>query len=121
MAFQTNGYCQRLVLISLSAFIVFIYSCSGGEAEVSKNKSEPITDPALVQRLYNGKCGICHGADGSMQNAGAKDLTTSVLSREDVMNRILYGYGTMPPQKGILSPEQVEALTDFAIALRRSK
>jgi mono/diheme cytochrome c family protein len=121
MAFQTNGYCQRLVLISLISFLVFLCSCSGGETNVSEKKSEPITDPALVQRLYIGKCGICHGPDGSMQNAGAKDLTTSTLSREDVMNRILYGYGTMPPQKGILSPEQVEALTDYAIALRVAK
>lgn len=118
MAFQTNGYSQRLVLISLFSLLVVLFSCSGSGAQIPEPSTGPITDPALVQRLYSGKCAICHGADGSMQNAGAKDLRTSLLSREDVMNRILYGYGTMPPQKDILNQEQIEALTDFAIALR---
>jgi mono/diheme cytochrome c family protein len=121
MAFQTNGYCQRLVLISLISFFVFLSSCESGGPKPPENAGEPITDPALVQRLYVAKCGICHGEDGSMQNAGAKDLTTSVLSREDVMNRILYGYGTMPPQKDILSKAQIDALTDYAMGLRVQK
>jgi mono/diheme cytochrome c family protein len=121
MAFQTNGYCQRLVLISLISVVFSVFSCESGGSKLPEKSGEPITDPVLVQRLYVGKCGICHGEDGSMQNAGAKDLTTSVLSREDVMNRILYGYGTMPPQKDILSKEQIEALTDYAIGLRVQK
>jgi mono/diheme cytochrome c family protein len=118
MALQTNGYCQRLVLISLISILISILSCAGGGEQVPDPNSGPITDPVLVQRLYIAKCGICHGPDGSMQNAGAKDLRASVLSREEVMNRILYGYGTMPPQKDILNQEQIDALTDFAIALR---
>ncbi len=80
--------------------------------------SGPI-DPTVAKSLYSAKCGICHGADGAMNYAGAKDLSISTLTREEVLAQVTYGKGTMPPMKGQLNDEQIEAVADYCISLRK--
>jgi len=97
----------------------FAISCSGGGAQKPEQTPTGGFDPALVIKLYSAKCGICHGADGAMQNAGAKNLTTSVLARDQVISLISNGIGTMPPHKDVLSADQIAALADYSITLRK--
>jgi mono/diheme cytochrome c family protein len=61
---------------------------------------------------------LCHGYDGAQQFAGAKNLSQSVLPKNEVVSRIAEGKGTMPPHKDVLSEEQIDALADFVLTLR---
>jgi cytochrome c6 len=78
----------------------------------------PVGTALDVAKLYGQKCSLCHGDDGKMAVSGAKDLRASTLSREEVVAQITYGKGSMPPQHGILTPEQIEQLADYTMNFR---
>lgn len=125
MAVQRGWRRKRLVLIiafvfALSSFLG-LSSCGGNEskAAVSATKAGDPLDPTLVKSLYTAKCGICHGTDGAMNYAGAKDLSISTLPKEEVVGQITYGKGTMPPMEKQLTSEQIAAVADYCISLRK--
>ncbi len=76
-------------------------------------------DVAEIKKLYGVKCGICHGDDGKLNYAGAKDISLSTMTKEAIAAQIKYGKGTMPPQKGVLSEEEMEVLATYSMSLRQ--
>ena len=120
MAVQGSWRRTRLVLIMAIAVIAFA-ACGGGKSrDLYPVKATPdgAVEPALVKKLYDVKCALCHGYDGAQQFAGAKDLSQSTLPKNEVVSRIADGRGTMPPHKDVLSEEQIDALADFVLTLR---
>ncbi|MEY3397546.1 MAG: putative cytochrome c variant [Bacteroidota bacterium] len=115
MDIQRSWRRKGLDLMAMFFALLLLVAC--GESEVAAPQSGPI-DPAMVQKLYSAKCGICHGQDGKGVVDNAKDLTASILRRDEVLDRIRYGVSTMPPHKDILSEDQIQALADYAIGLR---
>ena len=96
MAFQNSSW-WRLVLtfVGISSYL-FVTSCNSGS--VSSSKAE--TDiPPSGKELYLENCAVCHGEDGKMGASGAKDLTVSTLSDNEVLKRINEGKNGMPPMK----------------------
>ncbi len=125
MAVQRSWFRQRLVLtcivsvVAISGFAT-LSSCGGNDTQSlpTVNVLGPI-DPAVAKSLYSAKCGICHGSDGAMKYAGAKDLSISTLPRAEVLGQVTYGKGTMPPMNGQLNDQQIEAVVDYCISLRK--
>ncbi|MDZ4822218.1 MAG: cytochrome c [Flavobacteriales bacterium] len=72
----------------------------------------------MVKKLFLAKCAICHGDDGRLGYNNSKDLTVSILTRDEIIALVKTGKNTMPPHENILSQEQIEALTDFTLQLR---
>jgi mono/diheme cytochrome c family protein len=124
MAVQNGRRRTRLVLIVSIASLLAIASCGGSKTRdqypVRASENGPI-DFILVKKLYDVKCALCHGYDGAQQFAGAKDLTQSVLPKNEVLLRIAEGKGSMPPHKDVLSEEQMDALADFVMTLRNAQ
>ncbi len=82
--------------------------------------------------LWNKKCAICHGKDGKGdtkvgKKKGIKDLTDPAVRAEFDRDRMIKGTSEGVPgedgdliMKGFaekLSPEEIEALVDYAIGL----
>ena len=124
MAVQNGRRRTRLVLIASLAAVLVVASCGGSKTRdqfpVSSTDDGKV-DFALVKKLYDVKCALCHGYDGAQQFAGAKDLTQSVLPKNEVLLRIAEGKGSMPPHKDVLSEEQMDALADFVMTLRNAQ
>lgn len=99
-------------------FFFAVISCCLPSCEGGRDTSTAQTDTG---KLYGQKCGLCHGDDGKLSVSGAKDLTVSTLGREEVIAQITYGKGSMPPQDGILTAQQIEQLADYTISLRTKK
>jgi mono/diheme cytochrome c family protein len=87
---------------------------------VRASENGPV-DFTLVKKLYGVKCALCHGYDGAQQFAGAKNLTQSVLPKNEVVLRIAEGKGSMPPHKDVLNEEQIDALAEFVLTLRNAQ
>lgn len=68
--------------------------------------------------LYNAQCIVCHGNDGKLNLSGAKDLTISTMTGEEVINVIKNGKNAMPKMGGIYSPAELEALKSYVMSLR---
>lgn len=88
MAFQNSSW-WRLVLtfVGISSCL-FVTSCNSGS--VSSSKAETAVPPS-GKELYLENCAVCHGEDGKMGASGAKDLTVSTLSDNEVLQRINEG------------------------------
>jgi cytochrome c6 len=76
--------------------------------------------PALAEdapALFAQKCAVCHGKDGKGSPAGlklgAKDLSATKLSAEEMEKVIAGGRGKMAAYQGKLTGEQIAALARF--------
>jgi mono/diheme cytochrome c family protein len=94
--------------------LAFLASCDQGHSG-QKDPNAPIQ----AAELYQKKCSICHGDDGKLAVAGAKDLTKSTLSVEEIDAQIAFGKGTMPPHKDVLTKEEIRAIAEFTLTLRK--
>ena len=73
-------------------------------------------------QLYQRYCSACHGANGKPVVAGAPDFTDPVwwesrlaeVGWEGLVETVLSGKGAMPPFRGVLSPDQVRAILEYA-------
>ena len=67
--------------------------------------------------LFSQKCASCHGKDGKGTSVGlkmgAKDLTTTKLSDQEIEGVITNGKGKMTPYKEKLSGDQIKSLAKF--------
>jgi cytochrome c6 len=72
------------------------------------------------EELFNTNCTLCHGRNGDLGMGGAKDLTVSVLTREQMIAMVTTGKGAMMPYKNVLTPKQIEAVVDHARKLRKA-
>lgn len=93
------------LLIGLPFFFI---ACSSGQQGASD----------LGKEVYKGHCVSCHGDLGDAQVSGAKDLTTSLLAEDEVQSMVLNGRMLMRPYKGVLSLEEIEAVSTYVFALR---
>jgi len=81
--------------------------------------SDSSTTETDGQTLFEKNCKLCHGKDGKKMLAGAPDLSVSNMTKEQRMEIITNGKGTMTPFKDRFSPEQVEAVADYLEKLKQ--
>ena len=80
---------------------------------VSANKSEE------GKEIYTKLCVSCHGDNGKLMLGGAKDLTISTLSKEELITQVKQGKNMMPSFAGQLSEEQMSAVVDYISTLKK--
>lgn len=117
MAFQNSSW-WRLVLtfVGTSSFLL-VTSCNSESDSTSKADT---TVPPNGKELYLENCAVCHGEDGKLGASGAKDLTVSTLSDNEVLQRINEGKNGMPPMKSALeTKENVAAVADYVKGMRK--
>lgn len=76
--------------------------------------------PSQGEMLYNTHCATCHGRSGDLGMNGAKDLTRSTLARAEAIAVITNGRAGMMPYADRLSEQEIDAVADHVITLRRS-
>lgn len=69
--------------------------------------------------VYDATCVTCHGADGKLQLAGAKDLSVTSLSSTEIKDQVVNGKNAMPPYKGKLSDEEIDAVVRYTEGLKK--
>lgn len=66
--------------------------------------------------IYTAYCVACHGNDGKAAISGAKDITISQLSKDEIMLKIRKGKNGMPAfGESVLSDEEVFAVTSYVL------
>jgi len=105
-----------LPLLVISSLIAM--ACSDGQASVpAVAEGGPVSKG---EELFNTNCTLCHGRTGDLGMSGAKDLTISTLTREQMIAMVTNGKGGMMPYKNVLTPKQIEAVVDHARKLRKA-
>jgi cytochrome c6 len=65
------------------------------------------------------RCASCHGEDGKLGIAGAKDLSISKLTNSEITSIIYNGKNGMPSFGGAFTEEQLKALVPIVKSLRK--
>lgn len=98
---------------SFSIFLLLIISC-----QIEKKESTP-PHFKTGKEVFGERCTSCHGADGKLGFGGAKDLTISAKSLPEIINQVTNGKGAMAPYKNILSVEEIDSVSAYALSLRK--
>ena len=98
----------------LTAYCLFVYSCGNSDT------SSAIEKKSMGQSLYENDCTNCHGSDGKLCALGAKDLSASSLSKEQMADIITNGKSTMTPFGNMLNKEEVSAVADYVLTLKKN-
>ena len=103
----------------LAALSLLLITGSFGIAEVYSKRKGVTTDSAAVtatdgKSLYEAKCAMCHGNDGKLGMAGAKDISVTTLNSGEIAGVILNGKGSM--NKVEVSEEQANAIAAYVEA-----
>ena len=107
----TNLRMKSVFFFSLSFSILIFNSCADSE-KTSQAKS-------ARQSLYEANCTSCHGEDGKLCVLGAKDLSVSSLSKEQMIEIITDGKSTMTPFGSVMSKEEVSQVADYVQTLKK--
>lgn len=91
-----------------SIILIGLVSCSNNESKA--DILPPETPEERGASLFIMHCASCHGEDGKLGASGAKDLTMSKLSDEEIEKIIVNGKNAMPPMKVILENKENLAL-----------
>ncbi len=90
-----------------------------GSRETGGNETIEERDLRIGKSLYyKYDCNTCHGDDGAFGFQGAKDLSESVLSDEEIGDMIRNGKGLMPAVEGIGDTE-VDLLITYSKSFRK--
>ena len=81
---------------------------------VITNVSDPNYDQVSHGKaLFERNCMVCHGENGNLKLSGAKDLTISELSEEEMKNLVNNGKNAMPAYKKIYTSEEIDAVIAY--------
>jgi len=99
-----------VAFLMMSSYIFL--SCSGSDT-AAQNQVDKV-----AQNLFNTKCALCHGINGDKQLSGAKKLTESEISKEEITAMVTNGLKQMPAFKDQLSKEEIDQVSAYAFTFR---
>jgi mono/diheme cytochrome c family protein len=97
------------------AFGALFMNC--GSASPTNDRME--ADRSSGQSLFNLNCALCHGRDGKLGLNGAKDLTVSMLTKEEMIATVEQGRGAMMPYRDILTSKEIDAVVTYVRSLQK--
>lgn len=102
---------------ALLGAVIATTGCGGGEKPVEAGEAGLVSE-AQARRIYTMKCSLCHGSDGKLMASQAPDLSVSNMTLAERKAIIQYGKGVMPPQDGILSAGEIDAVAQYIETFR---
>jgi mono/diheme cytochrome c family protein len=96
--------------------IIVLSSCQN---ESPQKTETTITEAPDGKTIYKERCVSCHGTDGKLGFAGAKDLTASKKTHQEIINQVMNGKGAMTPFKNILREDEIDAVSKYAVELQK--
>lgn len=103
------------MVLRISYIIIFGFLVSCSSPEKDENKTTKIDS----KYLYTLKCAACHGTSGDLGAAGAKDLSISKLTDNELKKIITEGKSGMPAFQSSLSSEEIDEIINFVKHLRK--
>lgn len=107
---------MRGAALTGSALLVGLMACSASGGGPADQRGTVQTG----EEIFRSECVMCHGQDGKLGMAGAKDLTTSKLSKEEMVAVVANGKGAMIGFKDRLSAAQMDLVVEHVRTLHRN-
>jgi cytochrome c6 len=118
----------RIFLGALICLIILV-ACQGKKADAAaadnKASTEASTPPPAVavnaagKKTFETYCILCHGSDGKLGLNGSKDLTISTITLPERITQVTNGKGVMTPFKDILTEDEIKAVAEYTVSLKK--
>lgn len=95
-----------------------LVACGESEEKAHLADAKTSYNEEKAELIYTTMCAICHGSDGKLGYAGAKNLTESTLDLSARIALIKYGKGQMTPFENRLTREEMEWVAMYIESLR---
>lgn len=118
--------------LALVALLIYFYAFAVAKQDSLTLQKEKFVIPVAVadtavitntvdegKIIFEAKCVLCHGSDGTLMLNGAKDLSASKLSSIEILEILSKGKGLMPAFSEELDEKQLKALTIYVEGLRK--
>lgn len=105
-------------LLPLLIAPVAILACGGAD---NAPAAAADTTPVDGRQVFVANCQVCHGEDGRLGLNGAKDLTTSTLSKPEMAAIVKFGRNTMTPFRHILSTAEIDAVVEYVRTMKQAE
>lgn len=110
---KMERYLPKSRLVGAAILMVLLFAVSGSAAKTQRDSD--------AKKLFDAKCAICHGTDGSgktpagtaMQAADLRSPEIQKKSDAELAKSISDGKGKMIAFKNALSPEQIRSLVAY--------
>jgi mono/diheme cytochrome c family protein len=89
------------------------------EEVITNSKAQNYVLNLHGKALYNAQCAICHGANGSANLSGAKNLQYTNKTNKEIIKIIKSGKNTMPKIKPEFNKQEMKALVDYIKNLKK--
>lgn len=106
------GYKKENKIMATLSFLLIIVSFSLAYKANDAKAGEQIASTD-GKEIFETKCASCHGADGKLGLGGAKDLSATTLAQPEIVKIITNGKNTMASYRGVLTDEQITAVTAY--------
>lgn len=106
------GYKKENKIMATLSFFLIIVSFSLAYKANDAKAGEQIANTD-GKEIFETKCASCHGADGKLGLGGAKDLSATTLAQPEIVKIITNGKNTMASYRGVLTDEQITAVTAY--------
>lgn len=100
-----------------SSIIMLVVACGGN----TPDNASPPGAKSRGETLFNTHCALCHGKDGKLGVSGAKDLSISTLTKEEMVALVTKGKGAMTAYKNVLTKAEIEAVVEHVRTLQAAE
>ena len=117
------GFKKGNKILAILATLLLVASYGLGEMA----KKSPVVQQNMIgnavganELFVAGNCAVCHGENGAKPNeaVGAKDLSKSTLTDDQLLHVISNGKNSMPGYKKKFSDEQLKELVEYVKGLK---
>ena len=121
--------------MAIAALLIYVYVFAVAKTKSLSFKKEAFVAPVSVvttdsvqtetrsikegEVIYTSLCVVCHGPDGKLMLNGAKDLSVSKLSDDEIVTMVKNGKGLMTPFKDQLDEKQLQSVMLYVKSLRK--
>ena len=119
---------MRICRLSVFFGLLLWANCESADEKMKRYSAEEAakrdqTNPQHPDGLaiFRRHCIVCHGADGKLGLNGAKDLSASERSLPERVEIITKGKNLMTPFGAILSKEEIEAVANYSLSLKKQQ
>jgi mono/diheme cytochrome c family protein len=105
----------------LLSFVLILFAACDATNSTNADFTESTDNRTQLsgKELFGLHCSSCHGMDGKLGNSGAKDLTLSQMTDEEILLIIHEGRKAMPPMAELIGNQSdLDSVLVFVKALR---
>src|ERR1041385_8393291 len=116
------GFKKKMKVLASCSFLMLMGAyvlAESARSQPYRVKHAPSGEVAAGKYIFEHNCVYCHGYDGKKTYRDAADLSLSVKDASKVTATIRNGsHKKMPAYGGLLSEDEIQAVTDYVINLR---